>query len=93
MKDLHQNAIKYLTYLILNKRKLDNKQAHVPPTLMIKDNYYTTRTHLSKEAKTLCCITERGDQHKANGLTFIPLNLVIGDFFMILRLLKDMMFK
>ena len=32
MKDLHQNAITYLTYLILNKRKLDNKQAHVPPS-------------------------------------------------------------
>jgi hypothetical protein len=31
MKDIHQNAIKYLTYLILNKRKLDNKQTPVPP--------------------------------------------------------------
>ena len=31
MKDIHQNAIKYLTYLVLNKRKLDNKQATVPP--------------------------------------------------------------
>ena len=31
MKNIHQNAIKYLTYLILNKRKLDNKQAPVPP--------------------------------------------------------------
>jgi hypothetical protein len=30
MKDIHQNAIKYLTYLILNKIKLDNKQAPVP---------------------------------------------------------------
>jgi hypothetical protein len=25
MKCIHQNAIKYLTYLVLNKRKLDNK--------------------------------------------------------------------
>ena len=33
MKNIHQNAIKYLTYLVLNKRKLDNKQTHVsPPT-------------------------------------------------------------
>jgi hypothetical protein len=32
MKDIHQNAIKYLTYLILNKRKLDNKQTPVPPS-------------------------------------------------------------
>jgi hypothetical protein len=31
MKDIHQNAIKYLTYLVLNKRKLDNKQKPVPP--------------------------------------------------------------
>jgi hypothetical protein len=31
MKDIHQNTIKYLTYLVLNKRKLDNKQKHVPP--------------------------------------------------------------
>ena len=30
MKDIHQNAIKYLTYLVLNKRKLDNKQTRVP---------------------------------------------------------------
>ena len=27
LKTIHQNAIKYLTYLILNKRKLDPKQA------------------------------------------------------------------
>ena len=31
VKSLHQNAIKYLTYLILNKRKLENKQAIVQP--------------------------------------------------------------
>ena len=31
MNSLHNNAIKYLTYLILNKRKLDNKQIPVPP--------------------------------------------------------------
>ena len=31
MKDIHQNAIKYPTYLVLNKRKLDNKQPPVPP--------------------------------------------------------------
>ena len=30
MKNIHQNTIKYLTYLVLNKRKLDNKQTHVP---------------------------------------------------------------
>jgi hypothetical protein len=31
MKDIHQNAIKYLTYLVLKKRKLDIKQKIVPP--------------------------------------------------------------
>jgi hypothetical protein len=31
MKNLHQNAIKYLIYLILNERKLDNKQNTVAP--------------------------------------------------------------
>ena len=31
MKNVHQNVIKYLTYLVLNKRKLENKQTHVPP--------------------------------------------------------------
>ena len=30
MKNIHQNAIKYLSYLILKKRLLDNKQTHVP---------------------------------------------------------------
>ena len=32
MKQFHQIAIKYLTYLILNKRKLDNNQPLVDPT-------------------------------------------------------------
>ena len=27
---IHHDAIKYLAYLILNKRKLDNKQTPVP---------------------------------------------------------------
>ena len=31
MKNIHQNAIKYLTYLVLNKRKLDNKQTTIAP--------------------------------------------------------------
>ena len=30
MKNIQQNAIKYLTYLVLNKSKLDNKQTPVP---------------------------------------------------------------
>jgi hypothetical protein len=31
MKNIHQNAIKYLTYLVLNKGKLDNKQTTIAP--------------------------------------------------------------
>ena len=31
MKSIHQNAINYLTYLVLNKRKLDNKQTTIAP--------------------------------------------------------------
>ena len=31
MKHLHQIAFKYLTYLILNKRKLYNKQPPIDP--------------------------------------------------------------
>ena len=39
MKNLHQNAIRYLTHPILNTRKLDNKQTPVPPPLKKRDNY------------------------------------------------------
>jgi hypothetical protein len=31
MKHIHQITIKYLTYLVLNKRKLNNNQAPVDP--------------------------------------------------------------
>ena len=34
MKILHENVIKYLTYLVLNKRKLDNKQTPILPPRM-----------------------------------------------------------
>jgi hypothetical protein len=33
MKHLHQIAIKYLTYLVLSKRKLDNWQPPINPPL------------------------------------------------------------
>jgi hypothetical protein len=40
MKHLHQIAIKYLTYLTLNKRKLYNKQPPIdPPTPPIYSHY------------------------------------------------------
>lgn len=31
MKSTHQNTIKYLTYIISNKREIDHKQAPVAP--------------------------------------------------------------
>ena len=31
MKDIHQNAIKYLTFFVLNKRRLENKQTTISP--------------------------------------------------------------
>ena len=34
LRNIQQIAIKYLTYLVLNKRKLDNKQTPVPPTFI-----------------------------------------------------------
>ena len=37
MKHLHQIAIKYLTYLILNKRKLDNNNL---PLIPLRDHVY-----------------------------------------------------
>ena len=33
MKNIHQNAIKYLTYNVLNKNKLENEQATSQPPL------------------------------------------------------------
>ena len=32
-KNIHQNAINYFTYLVLNKRKFGNKQTSPPPPL------------------------------------------------------------
>ena len=45
MKYIDQNAIKYLTYLILNKRKLDNKQAQSPPTHTHPKNKWHLKTN------------------------------------------------
>jgi len=42
MKDIHQNAIKYLTYLVLNKRKLDNNKKTLYP-LLTKNNLFVLK--------------------------------------------------
>jgi hypothetical protein len=53
MKHIHQISIKYLTYLVLNKRKLDNK--HIPVDPSWNDNthcihlYYIREPTLRKE--------------------------------------------
>ena len=49
MKNIHQNAIKYLTYLVLNKRKLDDKQHNVaPPEQGTNPLFLTNRAHLQR---------------------------------------------
>ena len=57
MNSIHHNAIKYLTYLALNKRKIDNKQAPVPPP---QQTWITSTTPLEPTSQrrhnTLCCI-------------------------------------
>ena len=35
MKNIHMLAIKYLTYMVLHKRKIDNKQASILPLLRV----------------------------------------------------------
>ena len=35
LKNIHQNAIRFLTYLVLNNRKFNNRKVHVPhPNVM-----------------------------------------------------------
>ena len=50
MKNIHKNAIKYLTYLVLNKKKLDNKQKTVTPPSKRRMNLLTNKAHLPKKA-------------------------------------------
>ena len=68
MKDIHQNPIKYLTYQVLKKRKLDNKQTHVPPPNKIGLLVPHQSPPPQRRHETVHCITEYGDQCKANGL-------------------------
>ena len=37
MKSIHHIAMKYMTYVVLNKRKLDNKQEPILPPIQVKD--------------------------------------------------------
>ena len=74
MKNIHHNTIKYLTYLVLNKRKLDNEQSPVLPYPITFNIFYDSRAHLLiKRHNTLYCFMDNHDQHKANGLTITPI--------------------
>lgn len=73
MKNMQQNAIKYLTYLVLNTRKLANKQTPIPCPHVMGNYQHPIRAHLPKRQNTLSCITEYRDQHEANMLTFTPI--------------------
>jgi hypothetical protein len=68
MKNMHQNTIKYLAHLVLNKRKLDNKQASLSPMNLV---LYYHAPPPKGGITPLCRITVNCDQHKANGLTFM----------------------
>ena len=73
VENIHQDAIKYLTCLALNKRKFDKKQTHVPlPQWIWKLLTYHQSPPLKKEVNTLSCITNDRDQQQVNGLTFTP---------------------
>ena len=68
MKDIHQKAIRYLTYLVLN-----NLQSHL---LKRGPCLFTTRAHLPKRHNSSCYNTVHHVKHLDNGLTFMPVQCV-----------------
>lgn len=80
MNNIHQNAIKYITHLVLNKGKLDNKQALVRPPHpnTYIDKALTVTLDIPPLSPTIrkngitpyTCIIVACDQNKANGLVF-----------------------
>ena len=54
VKEIHQNAIKYMTYLVLNKRKLENKSYY--HTSLNKIYKQINRAHLPRRHKSSCHI-------------------------------------
>ena len=89
MKKIHQNAINYVTYLVLNKRKLDNKQNPIAPlNNKFQKNYLLTLEPTSqKRDNPLCHSTTCRVWHLDNGLNFMPVQCmsVIFLFFIFLR--------
>jgi hypothetical protein len=80
----------YLIYLVLNKRKLDNKQTPIPPA----PNELGITTMLPEPTSqwrhnTLCRIMVKYDQQIANGLTFIPVSGYGHNFYFIHVVILD----
>ena len=71
MKNIHRNAIKYLIYLVLNKRKLDNKQNHAPLPYG-RDKLASHHSPPPKGITPSIASRDPCDQHKVNGLIFTP---------------------
>ena len=74
MKNIHQNAIKYLTYIVLNKRKLDNKQ---PPLHLPNSGYYRLNGNRKSPPPQRGITSHATTQlsrvlHLGIGLTFMP---------------------
>ena len=72
MKNIHHMTIKYLTYLVLNNMKLDNKQTLVPRLNKMKQHDTTPELTSQRWHNTLYYITGHRDQYKVNGLIFMP---------------------
>jgi hypothetical protein len=72
MKNIHENAIKYLTYMIMNKKKLDNKQTPVSPTIRWRQSSTSLEPTSQRRHNILYCIMGSRDQHRVNGLIFTP---------------------
>lgn len=78
---MYQNVIKYLTHLILNNVKLDQRQTPMmhhqnkpnpnpPPTHPLNYIVPIEPTFQEKGVKPICCITTNSDQCMMNLLTF-----------------------
>lgn len=82
MRKIHQNVIKYLTYLVLYKRKLDNRQT---PVLSPQNTHKHTKnppcktqnTKHKETQNTLNYIMNNHDEFMVNGLNIMPVHNTI----------------
>ena len=72
IKEIHQYAIKYMTYLVLNKKKLENEQATITPPCTKgtknKPIQPTSQGGINPHVTTRSTVFK----HLDNGLTFTP---------------------